>query len=413
MNIYKLSEGVNLHIIESNKYKDISLFINFYSVSDKNDRICRALLTNIIGNSSKMYDSKKAITNKKDQLYGSSIGINNITVGQGHVFQVQGKMLNEKFTLENTNNEFFSFVNELISNPIINESTLKEAKDNLIDRSLRKLDRPTNFSMSRVFEIYGKDTFVENLAILKPEDINNINLDMLINSYDKMINNDCVDIYIVGEVDSNEIVNEFKKYDVINSHRIIADKSIIEVNPILKDVYFEEEKNITQSSLVITYKTNIIKRSEDFFALRVANALLGLVPASLLFQEVREKNSLCYSINSNILGEEGILVIKTLIDSNNSLKTIDLIKEQVEKIKKGEFSMDQVNDCLNLYISILNGVSDDISQTVSMLYTANLENRECDLDKDIEKIKLITKDQIINAFNMLELKLIYLLKDVK
>lgn len=413
MNTYKINNGVNLHIINTKKYKDLSIFINFYCATDKKERICRALLTNIIGNKSKKYSSKQAITNKKDYLFGTSLNLSNITVGEGHIFQVYSKILNEKFTLEQTNNEFLDFINEIIQNPIIDENILNEAKTVLKSRCLRKIDSPTSYSMSRVFQIYGKDTFIENLSISNIDDIDKITLDDVINAFNSMIKNDYIDIYVLGDLDETKIYDYFKKLDYLSNERKSINKNIMEVNPDLNEYYYEEEKNITQSSLILTYKTNILKRSDEFFSLRVANALLGLVPGSMLFQEVREKNSLCYSINSSILGEEGMLVIKTLIDSNNSEKTIELIKKQVNKIKNGEFEMSTVKECLSLYINMLNGISDDIVQTVSMLYAANIDNRVCNLEEDIKLMNSVTKEQIISAFNKLELKLVYLLKEVK
>lgn len=412
MNTYKLSNGVNLHIINTKKYKDVSLFINFYNNVSK-DRICRALLTNIIGNKSVKYNSKKAITNKKDMLYGTSFSLNNITKAEAHIFQIHSKILNEKFTLEDTNNELFDFIYEIIENPIIDEDTLNESKEILINKSLRKIDNPTSYSLSRLFEIYGKDNFIQNLTILKKEEIEAISLDDLKSAYNSMITNDSIDIYIAGDVIDENIINKFKTYNIFLNNKKDKIKNQIDINPNYNDYYLEEEKNITQSCLIMTYKTNVDYNLDEYYALRVANTYLGAVPGSLLFQQVREKNSLCYSINSSVFKEEGLLIIKTLINSDNSEKTITLIKEQINKLKQNDFNFNEVKECLNLYTNIINGVSDDISQTINMLYVSNIDNKEFDLEYDIKKMNEVTKDDIVNVINKLDLKIVYLLKEVK
>ncbi len=72
-------------------------------------------------------------------------------------------------------------------------------------------------------------------------------------------------------------------------------------------------KNISQSYLMMVWFTNISLLDTKYYALRLANAVLGQYSSSLLFQEVREK-SLCYTIYSNIISYDGVLGVTTGIE---------------------------------------------------------------------------------------------------
>ena len=70
--------------------------------------------------------------------------------------------------------------------------------------------------------------------------------------------------------------------------------------------------------------------------------ILGGGPDSMLFKNVREKNSLCYSINASIYSISDLMIIKSGINAKDVSKAIKIIKEQVKKIKKGNFDLEEI-----------------------------------------------------------------------
>ena len=65
---------------------------------------------------------------------------------------------------------------------------------------------------------------------------------------------------------------------------------------------------------------------------------MGSSANSLLFQNVREKASLAYSIKSLYVKQKANIFIRAGIEIPKYEKAIGLIKEQLEIMKKGEFS---------------------------------------------------------------------------
>ena len=60
-------------------------------------------------------------------------------------------------------------------------------------------------------------------------------------------------------------------------------KTIHKVNEVV------EVKDVSQAKLNIGYRTNTTGNDDDYYALMLMNAILGLYPNSLLFRNVREE----------------------------------------------------------------------------------------------------------------------------
>ena len=74
--------------------------------------------------------------------------------------------------------------------------------------------------------------------------------------------------------------------------------------------------------------------------LRVYNTILGTMNDSILFNIVREENSLCYTIGSYVSKYNPSLTIYAGINKDNYDKTIELVKKCVSDMsnKKSELS---------------------------------------------------------------------------
>lgn len=409
MKTYNIVEGVNLHLIKSNKYKDISIYFNFYNYINGDNRVKKAILTYLIGNCSTLYDDKVKMTRAKDNFYGAVIGTGNFTIGNGCIFQIIAKVLNEKFTKEKYFKEFIEFLDEIINNSLINEESFNEAKTNLKDSSKRKSDNQMSLSISRVWEIIGKDNYLKELSIISEDRIKEQKLEDLKQSYLNMINNDNLDIFVIGDFDEEQVYDLFKtKYHAKERKLISHQQQVLEYQKY--DETFHEYKDTSQASLVMLFKTNITKNDPRYMSFKVANAFFGQVPASLLFQEVREKNSLCYSISSGMLSEEGLLIVKTLINKDDAKKVVEIVNEQVNRMKNGDFEDTRLNDAKILYGNTFISINDDVNNTMNYYYTNILDNKNQTIFDDYEKILSVTKDDVINSFKDVDLLLTYILQ---
>ncbi len=93
-----------------------------------------------------------------------------------------------------------------------------------------------------------------------------------------------------------------------------------------------KKKELEQTHLAMSFETSGLK-SEDIFANQIFSIILGGGMSSRLFQEIREKRGLCYSIYSSIdaLSDAGTL---TIYAGSNKDKISDLSNIIIKEIKK-------------------------------------------------------------------------------
>ena len=102
---------------------------------------------------------------------------------------------------------------------------------------------------------------------------------------------------------------------------------------ISKPQTYIEKDDISQSNLIMGYNLNGIDIKGAEYALQIYLYILGLGPNSKLFTNVREKESLCYSISAFSRYVSSIMIISAGIDAINFDKTVALINKLVESMK--------------------------------------------------------------------------------
>ena len=173
------------------------------------------------------------------------------------------------------------------------------------------------------------------------------------------------------------------------------------------------KRKINQTSLQLRYKTNKNVLDKDYPSMVIANGILGTLPTSLLFQEVREKRSLCYSINSVAYGYDGVMKISTGIDYKDIDEVKRLIQVQIDRIKNGDFEESLLETTKGMYINVYRGQFDDIKSIVFDIYRNFIINDGRTSEKMIEDIGKVSKQSIMEVFKDVELKVEYVLKQME
>ena len=159
------------------------------------------------------------------------------------------------------------------------------------------------------------------------------------------------------------------------------------------------------------YKIPNITKREREVVLPLFNNILG-GPSSRLFNNIREKNSLAYYAYSNFIKHFGILYMYAGVSNSNSNKTIELMKETLKDIQNGNITNKEITESKEAIMSSLKKNEDNIYSIVNDMITRVLFNK-ISIDTYKKELKEITKKELINLSNKLELDVIYLLKGVK
>ena len=141
------------------------------------------------------------------------------------------------------------------------------------------------------------------------------------------------------------------------------------------------------------------------------NALLGGSATSKLFQNVREKASLAYTANSNYVRYKSNIYINAGIEVENYEKAMNIIREQLESMRNGDFTQSQIENEKKGIISNINTIDDEQDTQIMYFLGQELIGSNETLEDYREGIKGVTKEQIVNIASKVKINTIYFLKN--
>ena len=170
-----------------------------------------------------------------------------------------------------------------------------------------------------------------------------------------------------------------------------------------------EVMEVQQSKLVLCMRPTRQIKEEEKTAMRMMSALLGGTPTSKLFLNVREKLSLCYYCSSKYMSMSDIMLVDCGVEDKNVKKTGEAIIRELESIKEGKFTQEEIENTKKLLINSLNSVEDSPSAPEEWHMRDLAEGRTITPEKMKQEIKETTAQQIRQAAELMELEGIYLL----
>ena len=404
-------EAYNLHFITTDKFKTTTISVNFREKAKKEDITIRKFLFQMLCSTSLKYNTNRLFEIKLEDLYSTSLGHSNTLFGNLINSYIDIKFLNEDYSDENLLNDAIEFLFELIFNPNVKDGkfdtkTFNQIKDrmNLILDS--KKENIQKYTLNRSLELMDiNDPISFNLWGYK-EDLDKITEESLYEYYKEVLKNDIVDVFIVGNVDKDKIVGIFKEKFKINTIKNTEIDSFITYSKCPKAKTEIEEMNLKQSKISIILKVLNLSMFERRYVLPLYTSILGSGGTSRLFTNVREKNSLAYTITAMPKMPNSIIMIYGGIDEENFEKALKLIKKEI-KLKK--VTEEELENAKKEYISSVNILFDSPANIINYYFGLEVFNADT-IEVKKENYNKVTISDIENLANKIKVAMIYLLK---
>ena len=172
----------------------------------------------------------------------------------------------------------------------------------------------------------------------------------------------------------------------------------------------QESMNVTQGKLVIGLDIDEYSPKEKFVAI-VYNSILGGTANSKMFQNVREKESLAYTASSNYLKQKNTIFIRCGIEIKNYDKALTIIKKQLEDMKTGNFSNEDVQNAKSSIISTIKFIPDEQDTEITYYFGQEFNDKFINFEEYINEVNEVTKEDIMDLANKININTIYFLKD--
>lgn len=342
----ELCQGIYLDTNFSEKYKSNMLVVKFitpYSVATASKR---SLIARMIEDGSKAIKNKGVLEQRLADLYGASLSVSVQRNGNFLEFTLTSTLVRPtllKDLAPNLMREWFSLIDTLLFEQSFDESDqfivsrFKREKQLLLTRIKRRKDVKTNLVAQNLLEkIYQSDTTKYLDGLGSHAILTELTLKDLDDEYKKLMAESLVLIAVHGEFNEENLLTTLNKWPLspreidynYTNNQIIAPDSSYEL--------YMKEVDGKQSHLAMAYRFPFIKTLKGRVEMQMLNAIFGGLPNSLLFMEIREKQSLAYSIYSTVDFSRSLLVVFASIDGeqiDHVVKEVNhlmgLIKEKI------------------------------------------------------------------------------------
>lgn len=393
----------NINLVNIDKFKSVFVNINFLTPMSAKNMSKNALLAYVLKKGNSTYPTEKEINRKLAHMYNACMDISTDKFRD---------YLNLKVDFEYINagridfSDVVEFLVDYITNPNLvdgsfSEDIVEREKQALIEKIESEKDNKKKYAIENVNKMMfeGEDyacSVLGDVGVIK-----NITAEELTSYYNEIMKNSEIVINVVGGIKGHEELAEqlytdlliiFKK-DVPSKLKCEIDKYIVP-NAVKEKA---ETQSISQSVVAIGAKICGVTK-EDAYKIMVYNELLGGNPASLMFQNVREKNSLAYFAKSMYNRQRQTINIFAGIEPKNYEKAKAIMLEQLEIMKSGKFSEVQFTASVDTLVSTLIAIYDSKEELSRMLFANELFfGRKVTIEEMVENIRKVTKEDVMSV----------------
>ena len=416
----EIKKGIKLNGIQTNKFKTNLIAIMLTTKLDRENVTKNALIPAVLRRGTKTLKTQEEINKKLEEMYGASLDCGLDKTGDNQVLKFYIETVNDEFLPQNSEDmlkksleQIFEFVfNPYLENDGFKKEYVEQEKENLKQIIEGKIDNKARYALDRCIEEMYKNQPYGLYKYGYIEDMENINEKNLYEHYKKLISNCKIDIFVSGIVDE-ELENIIKENENIkklqdrnpeyNKIEILSKKSE-------KENVVQESMEVTQGKLIIGMDLDV--DNEDLrYDIMIYNCIFGGSANSKLFQNVREKASLAYTASSSYYRFKNNIFINCGIEIKNYDKALEIIKQQIEDMKNGDFTEEEVENAKNGIIASIKTIDDEQDTEITYFFSQELSNSKCTIEQYMNNIRAVTREKVIDIANKVSINTVYFLKD--
>ena len=415
----EIKKGIKLHEIQTDKFKTNLIAVFLSMPITREDVTKNSLLSAVLRRGSKNMPTLAQISQEMEEMYGASFDCGLDKTGDNHILKFYIESINDKFLPQKDENMLKTAIEkllEIVFNPLVEngafkEEYVKQEKENIKRIIEGKPDNKARYAFDRCIEEMYKDQPYGLYKYGYIEDLNLITAQNLYEYYKKMISECKIDIFVSGDIeDVTQIVGQNENIQKLQEREPNYKINKVESKEVVQEKEVKEEMDVTQGKITIGLDLHLDNEEQKYDAM-VYNAILGGTANSKMFQEVREKASLAYSAGSSYIRYKSNIFIKCGIEIKNYEKAMEIIRKQLEDMKNGVFSDEDIENAKKGIVSGIKSIDDEQDTEITYFFGQELTDTKTSIEQYIEKIQKVTKQDIIKVANSISVNTVYFLKD--
>jgi predicted Zn-dependent peptidase len=392
--------------IQSEKFKSGAMAVLFLTPLNAKTAALNALVPSVLLRGTANYPDMEAVANRLSELYGAT------------AFPYVGSQIETQFTgvwsscpddryiagSDKPLEPLLDFVDELLNKAVLSDEYILSEKQNLVDNIKAQMNNKGSYAGIRLGqEMFGDEPFAV-IATGSLETAEAITPDALRAHFEQLKQTARREIVYVG-------ASSYKFTKIAD--RLNANGSV-PLAPVAKHIApakvkeVTEQLDVTQGRLGLGFTLD--GESNSRAALSVFNAVFGGTPSSKLFMNVREKLSLCYSVNTAVNKPKGIMLSNAGIDFVKRDDAQGEILRQLDAVKRGEFTAAELTDAKLWLIKSLQGIDDNASSMVWFEFERVIVPGTKSVAEQIADLQAVTAEDVYKAAQSVQLDTVYWLE---
>ena len=411
-----IAPGVTLRHCWDTRFKQGCLSFQLVREMNRAESAMNALLPSVLLRGTKNCPDLRAITEHLDELYGASVSALVRRTGDYQTTGLYCGFMDDRFALpgDQVLRPMLAFLEEILLDSPMEDgaflsSFVESEKKNLIATIESERNDKRAYANSQLLKILcARDSFALP-RLGETAEVAQITPKQLYDHYQKILRESPIEIFYVGSGDIGQVAQLL----VPLLSRLERNPKELPAQTILtpgekQDVV--ETMDVTQGKLCMGFTVPITNRCEEFAAMQVLNVLYGSGMTSKLFQNVREKLSLCYSVGSGYYGTKGIVLVNAGIDFDKEALTRSEILRQLEICKEGGITENELRSAKEALLSSLRSTHDSPGAIEGFYSTAAMGGLIYSHTEYMEAVEAVTVEMAVACANKMQLHSTYFLK---
>lgn len=408
----RLYDGIDFFSIVDKRFKTNLVSVWLIDRLSEENAPSNALSMSFISKSNKKYPDITLLNKKLASLYGANLSGTTSKVGDNQFMMLGVSCVADKYALDSERLTFESvdilmdcLLEPNVENGGFSEKMFSPVKQELLDDIDAIINDKRSYALMKTSKIAMKG---EPSAIRSCGERNYTEKVDAVSAYEKyqeLLMTSEIKIFFVGSESPDEVKDKIKsRLSVVE--RDFDGKTFSEFSPAKPEPVYETELlDVMQSKMVMSFKCS----DKNSHAVRLMTAIFGATPFSKLFVNVREKMSLCYYCAARYDEIKGILNVDSGVEQENIEKARNEILNQLESVKRGEFTDEEMNNSLLSLVNAAKAINDSSASLASWYLKQDIIGTNYSPEEEIEHLRAVTRDDIIKAASSLTLDTVYVL----
>lgn len=418
--VTELKSGIKLHTINTEKFKTNLVTVFLTTKLERKTVTKNSVISAVLRRGSKNMPTQEEISKTMEDMYGAGFDCGLEKTGDNQILKFYIETINDNYLpgqgekmLKTALEKLIEIVfNPYTENGVFKKEYVEQEKNNTKQRIEGKVDNKARYALNRCVEEMYKDKPYGLYKFGYVEDLPEINEKKLYEAYQNLIDNCKIDILVSGKIDENieKIVAQNENIIKLKERNPIFEEPRNEIVDPKQENVVTESMDVSQGKLVFGLNVNLEEEDLKYVTL-VYNAILGGTATSKMFQNVREKAHLAYVASSSYLRHKNNIFINCGIEIANYEKALNLIKEQIQAMRDGIFSEEDIKNAKKNLINTIRTIEEEQDAGIAYCFGQEFLDKKLTVEEYIQKIKNVTKEEIVNIANKVVINTIYFLRD--